>query len=100
MKQKSTRIAAGLLALIILLGLTGCGKDKEQKKAELVFQTSPYYIQEDIPTAAASGQMMDCCTDRESIWYLSEPEEDTGPVLCRTSLDGFCNLINYIILTL
>ena len=88
MKQRSTRIAAGLLALAILLGLAGCGKDGEQKKAELVFQTSPYYTQEDLPTAAASGQMVDCCTDRESVWYLAEPEEDAGPVLCRVPLDG------------
>lgn len=86
MKIGIRRITAALLALA--LGLTGCGKTGEQKKAEPVFQTSPYYTQEEILTAAASGRLMDCCTDRESIWYLSEPEEDAGPLLCRVPLDG------------
>ena len=86
MKTGIRRITAALLALALALGLTGCGKKGDQKKADLVFQTSPYYTQEDILTAA-SGELMDCCTDRESIWYLSEPE-DAGTVLCRVPLDG------------
>ena len=88
MKIGIRRITAALLVLALALGLTACSKSGDQKKAYLVFQTSPYYTQEDILTAAVSGQMMDCCTDRKSIWYLSEPGEDAGPVLCRVPLDG------------
>ena len=88
MKWKSMRITAGLLALAILLGLMGCSKDGDQKKAELVFPASLYYAVEESPQAVESGELAGCCTDRESIWYLVIPEEDAAPVLCRAPVDG------------
>ena len=82
------RLTAVLLAASLALGLAGCGKDDRKKTADLVFQTAPYYAQEDMPTAAPAGMLLGCCTDGESIWYLSEPGEDAAPVLCRVPLDG------------
>ena len=82
-----TRMTAALLALALALGLTGC-KKSEDKAAELVFQSAPYYIQEEMTLPAGSGELVGCCTDGESIWYLAIPGEDEAPVLCRVPLDG------------
>lgn len=70
MKIGIRRIMVALLMLALAFGLTACGKSGDQKKAELVFRTSPYYAQEDMPTAAPVGMLLGCCTDGESIWYL------------------------------
>ncbi|MBD5160491.1 MAG: hypothetical protein HDT14_00420 [Oscillibacter sp.] len=88
MKIGISRITAALLVLALALGLTGCGKDGEQKKADLVFPSSLYYAVEEMPQPVESGELAGCCTDRESIWYLVIPEEDAEPVLCRVPLDG------------
>lgn len=85
--MRAGRWTAVLLGAVMLLGLAGCGKDP-QEKVKKIFQTSPYYTQEAIPTAVETGDLTGCCTDGQSIWYLSVPEEDAPPALCRVPLDG------------
>lgn len=85
MKKRMHRLTALLLAM--LLALAGCG-DREKKMADLAFQTSPYYTQEEIALPVGSGELAGCCTDGKSIWYLAVPGEDAAPVLCRVPLDG------------
>ena len=80
------RVLALLQAAVLLLSLAAC-KDQE-KMAEEVFPTSPYYEVEEMPQPVESGELEGCCTDGESIWYLATPGEDAEPVLCRVSLDG------------
>ena len=77
-----------VVLLVLVLGLTACGGEKERKMAELAFQTAPYYIQEEMALPLENGELTGCCTDGESIWYLAIPEEGAAPVLCRVSLDG------------
>lgn len=85
MKKRMYRLTALLLAM--LLALAGCG-DREKKMADLAFQTSPYYTQEEMALPVGSGELAGCCTDGKSIWYLAIPGEDEAPVLCRVPLDG------------
>lgn len=85
--MRAGRWTAVLLGAVMLLGLAGCGKDP-QEKVKKIFQTSPYYTQEAIPTVVETGDLTGCCTDGQSIWYLSVPEEGAPPALCRVPLDG------------
>lgn len=84
--MNAKRLAAALLALVLALGLTACGKT--DRTADLAFQTAPYYIQEEMALPVGSGELIGCCTDGKSIWYLAIPGEDEAPVLCRVPLDG------------
>ena len=84
--MKTRRFAAALLAAAMVFGLAGCGKDEQKDAEKLGFRTSLYYTLEDVSETA--GLLVGCCTDRESIWYLSEPAEDAAQVLRRVSLDG------------
>ncbi len=83
--MRNKYLCAALLAL--LLALAGCGEKKDET-VKLTFQAAPYYTQEEMPLPVGTGELVGCCTDGQSIWYLAAQEEDAPPVLCRAPLDG------------
>lgn len=83
------KFLAGSLAVMLLPGLTACGKKEEARKIN--FQSAPAYTAEDIALPVSTGDLIGCCTDGEYMYILADEKtgDEVRSVLCRVSLvDG------------
>lgn len=89
MRAALRKFLAGSLAVMLLLGLTACGKKEEARKIN--FQSAPAYTAEDIALPVSTGDLIGCCTDGEYMYILADEKtgDEVRSVLCRVSLaDG------------
>ena len=83
--NRANRTAALLLAVSLLLGAAGCGRQDREDTVDPVFLAAPNYIAEDVPLPIDTGELFGSCTDGSSIWFLAGSREEDAH-LCRADL--------------
>ena len=87
MKKIIHQTAAALLAAVLLLSLTACGS-REGEVRKINFSAAPAYAAEDIALPVETGDLIGCCTDGETVYFLTDEKagEEIRSVLCRADL--------------
>lgn len=82
------KFLAGFLTVMLLLGLTACGRKEETRKIN--FQSAPAYTAEDIALPVPTGDLIGCCTDGKYMYILADEKtgEEVRSVLCRADLEA------------
>lgn len=81
------KFLAGFLTVMLLPGLTACGKKEETRRIN--FQSAPAYAAEDIALPVPTGDLIGCCTDGRYMYILADEKagEEVRSVLCRADLE-------------
>lgn len=81
------KLLAGFLTVMLLTGLTACGKKEEARKIR--FQSAPAYAAEDVTLPVSAGDLIGCCTDGRYMYILADEKtgEEVRSILCRADLE-------------